>query len=44
MIQKTKIRKMNKILECVACFNGLKKEFLEKSKSDEYKQLIKDIS
>ena len=34
---------MNKILECVASFNELKKEFLEKSKSEEYKQLIKEI-
>ena len=42
-IENGEIEKMNKILECVACFNGLKKEFLEKSKSDEYKQLIKDI-
>ena len=42
-IDKGEIEKMNKILECVACFNGLKKEFKEKSKSDEYKQLIKEI-
>ena len=42
-IDKGEIEKMNKILECVACFNGLKEEFLEKSKTEEYKQLIKDI-
>ena len=42
-IDKGEIEKMNKILECVASFNGLKKEFLEKSKSEEYKQLIKEI-
>jgi MFS family permease len=38
-IDNGEIEKLNKILECVACFNGLKKEFLEKSKSEEYKQL-----
>ena len=42
-IDKGEIEKMNKILECVASFNWLKKEFLEKSKSEEYKQLIKEI-
>ena len=42
-IEKGEIEKMNKILECVACFNGLKKEFLAKSKTEEYKNLIKDI-
>ena len=42
-IEKGEIEKMNKILECVACFNGLKKEFLEKAKTEEYKQLIKEI-
>ena len=42
-IDKGEIEKMNKILECVACFNGLKKEFIEKSKTEEYKQLIKEI-
>ena len=38
-IDKGEIERMNKILEYVASFNGLKKEFLEKSKSEEYKQL-----
>jgi hypothetical protein len=38
-IDNGEIEKLNKILECVACFNGFKKEFLEKSKSEEYKQL-----
>lgn len=42
-IEKGEIERMNKILECVACFNGLKKEFIEKSKSEEYKQLINEI-
>ena len=42
-IEKGEIEKMNKILECVSCFNGLKKEFLEKSKTEEYKNLIKEI-
>ena len=42
-IDKGEIEKLNKILECVACFNGLKNEFLEKSKSEDYKQLIKEI-
>ena len=42
-IENGEIDKVHKILECVACFNGLKKEFLEISKSEEYKQLIKEI-
>ena len=43
-IDKGEIEKVNKILECVASFNGLKKEFLKKSKSEEYKRLIKEIA
>ena len=42
-IDKGEIEKVNNILEYVACFNGLKKEFLEISKSEEYKQLIDEI-
>ena len=42
-IDKGEIKKMNEILECVACFNGLKQEFIAISKSEEYKQLIKEI-
>ena len=42
-IENGEIDKVHKILECVACFNGLKNEFLEISKSEEYKQLIKEI-
>ena len=32
-----------KILEGIASFNGLKKEYLEKIESEECKQLIKEI-
>ena len=42
-IDKGEIEKMNKILACVACFNGLKQEFIKISQSEEYKQLIKEI-
>ena len=34
---------MEKILQGIAKFNGLEKEFLEKYKSEEYQQLLKEI-
>ena len=37
------IKNVKKILQGIAKFNGLEKEFLEKFESDEYQKLIKDI-
>ena len=37
------IKNLEKILQGIAKFNGIEKEFLEKYKSEEYQQLIKEI-
>ena len=37
------VKKLEKVLQGIAKFNGIEKEFLEKYKSEEYQSLIKEI-